>query len=407
MPDLLIDGDFSEATLASLDVVSLDGLHRALHDLVGSGDGEADALAEEHGRVVEALARLGVGHDDVDDLDEATHRQRNWSRRQAREAVTAWVESRLELGAAGLTKAERRRVARRSATLVGDESVTGARRFAAMLQAVGSIAPAKVARVTEASVRMFREDRDSWLREAEFTDRERVCISECLASKGGEPSDQDVAICISECAGTEESEAPPPVGRVVEATGINSVGVFLRLPPEIVAAWPTDGRGDDASPPHVTLLYVGEETDPKALEVIEQAVHEAAKWMAPFRCRLFGYGEFRTPEGLTVAHMVPRAPQLLQIHESVRDHLDRVGIEYRHHRSGFVEHATLAVLPEGEAYAGTRPEGEWIVDHVEVWRGASGEVLQVPLGEKLREALALGDAPSAATRRSSPRATCR
>lgn len=166
--------------------------------------------------------------------------------------------------------------------------------------------------------------------------------------------------------------------RVREAwlQAVDNVGIFLPIPLDVAAGFPE--RAGDDSPPHVTLLYVGALTRAD-LERVQVAAGSVARWTAPFAVEMTDYGEFTNPAGQTIAHMIPRTKEgdLEALHRELWRSIEGAGVRVLHHPGPWKPHATLAYVPEGQAYAGPRPSGTWRADAIEIW--AFGQRIRLPL----------------------------
>lgn len=169
--------------------------------------------------------------------------------------------------------------------------------------------------------------------------------------------------------------APPDAPASTEHR--ESVGVFLRFPPSVTAQFPEKDR--DKSPAHVTLLNIGDctaEQYQKVVRLVRDIV--PALYGQPIVVELTDYGEFTTPKGLTIAHMIPRVltgPTFEYAHDALYRAVIGHGIQVDHIRSNaFKPHVTLAYLQPGERYEGPRPSAVCRIDAIEVWgNGVWGE----------------------------------
>lgn len=168
-----------------------------------------------------------------------------------------------------------------------------------------------------------------------------------------------------------------------------SVGIFLRVPPDLAKQFPSLDD-EDKSPPHATMLFVGD-CDGFQYSKVVDACREVCSQLPAFKVSLDDYGEFENPKGQTIAHMIPRSdggPQLADIHTALRAAVLARGIPVEHHSDGpFKPHVTLAYIDSGKRrYSGPRPKGTFWLDHLEVWgSGVWGDGVlpntPVPLGE--------------------------
>lgn len=175
------------------------------------------------------------------------------------------------------------------------------------------------------------------------------------------------------------------------------VGVFLRLPPKIASQFPANEH--DPSPKHVTLLQAGE-LDAEGYAKMVAAARKIARKLSPFELDVGDYGEFTNDDGLTIAHVVPRAigeKSLDEVHRSLVASVKAAEIEPTV-RSPFKAHVTLARVPSDKKYEGPRPTGKFKVKTIEVWGAPGGEfgrtVITLGTGEVSRHMPATkADAP--------------
>lgn len=160
---------------------------------------------------------------------------------------------------------------------------------------------------------------------------------------------------------------------LAEATD-KSVGVFIPVPRSVAKSWPKFSD-EDTSPPHITILYIGE-LERSDFETVVATVREFARSFAPFEIEMTDYGEFKNDKGQTIPHMIPRASELEKLHYGLRDALELAGVDVQHHEGPFKNHATLGYLEPGESYTGPRPEATWTVSEIEVW-GSEDEKIRL------------------------------
>jgi 2'-5' RNA ligase/adenylate kinase family enzyme len=143
-------------------------------------------------------------------------------------------------------------------------------------------------------------------------------------------------------------------------------GVFIRLPSHIADQFPK--KDEDKSPAHVTLCYIGELAHKDFQKAVE-AAREILSDIAPFKIELTDYGEFENPEGQTIAHMIPRAPELEPLHRRLGKAFKDAGIDTARLGQPLKPHVTLGYVEKGRKYDGPRPSGQWRVTEIEMWSG--------------------------------------
>ena len=156
------------------------------------------------------------------------------------------------------------------------------------------------------------------------------------------------------------------------------VGIFFRLPPKIADGLPSISDRDP-SPRHITMLIVGE-VDPSETDGVIRAVQSVARGLEPFSIQLTDYGEFKSDSGETIAHLIPRSEgpsSLEEIHRSLREGIENLGITPDHHEGPFKPHSTLAYLPDGASLDDDIGGGTFEADYIEVWGEDGGEIGKV------------------------------
>ena len=185
----------------------------------------------------------------------------------------------------------------------------------------------------------------------------------------------------------------------VDKEGKITAGVFLPIPAQIAKHFPNKDAHDD-SPPHLTLLYLGDITAEQQVKALYR-IKQVMAYVKPFRVDMTEYGEFTNPEGKTIPHMAPTATHphgLSALHvalwRAIEDAGVPVGHSYGDYEAGkadaaaFKSHATLDYLEPGETYDGPKPTGSWDVREIEVW---GHKKIKVPLGAALSEDLDVDD----------------
>lgn len=152
-----------------------------------------------------------------------------------------------------------------------------------------------------------------------------------------------------------------------------SVGLFLPLPAHLAAQFPSLGENDD-SPPHVTLLYVGDV--PKAREklFLSTVTTVLSKQAGPIIATLGEPDFFVHPDKdrRVWYSRVTFSKDMAEIRDRLWLALEDAGFDVKHSFSlAFTPHVTLAYM-EGEAHSHTRwkgsvPKGSWSISSMSVW----------------------------------------
>lgn len=147
------------------------------------------------------------------------------------------------------------------------------------------------------------------------------------------------------------------------------VGIFVPLPEEIAQQFPAEGKeGEDSSPPHVTVLYVGDLKDSEKQEEFVDVVKKTASALAPFEVDLGNVEEFSN-EGQRVTHSPVRGKDLHKLHNVFKGVLKLMGIPFSDKHPEYKPHVTIEYVNEGddEKFSHLIPQGNWIIDHLWVW----------------------------------------
>lgn len=193
-------------------------------------------------------------------------------------------------------------------------------------------------------------------------------------------------VCGPEDFGIGEGQAH--VARQKKAA--RGVGLFLPLPAGLAEQFPSLGAEDD-SPPHVTLLYVGEVPAERRAEFVETVTKALGREAGPIRAYLDGLDYFVHPHAnrRVYYNRVRFSKDVAEIRDRVWLALEDAGFEVKHSFPlAFFPHVTLAYAEGLEApYTGPVPTGSWAFDKVAIW-GLPKEI-EVPLGSYVS-----GPAPS-------------
>ena len=179
---------------------------------------------------------------------------------------------------------------------------------------------------------------------------------------------------------------PEGVLRTAKTTGDGkSVGFFLPVPDELAAQFPSLGK-EDTSPPHVTLLYVGEVPKAREKEFISVATEALAKQPGPVIATIGAPDFFVHPEENRRVwySAVTFSKDVAELRDRLWLALEGAGFTVEDARPlAYTPHITLAYVNgeahEHSAWKGNVPGGAWSFDSVAVW-GLTKDV-EVFLGE--------------------------
>lgn len=149
-------------------------------------------------------------------------------------------------------------------------------------------------------------------------------------------------------------------------------GVFLRLPPKIAKLFPP--KPEDESPPHATMLQLGE-LDSTEFESAVKTLQKIAKKIGEIDVELTDFGEFGNGKGQTIAHMIPRAKgetTFESLHMTLADGMEKAGFSPQR-MDPFKPHVTIAYVEEGKTFEGPKPTGTFKLGELELWGEHGGE----------------------------------
>jgi 2'-5' RNA ligase len=152
--------------------------------------------------------------------------------------------------------------------------------------------------------------------------------------------------------------------------------VLLPVPEELASLWPKNRGGGDTTPPHFTLLFIGEYDQKKKPELLK-LVGGIARETPPFRIRLEpGVAWFTSHDEKLdhreIAHKKPdtgSSAAMARLHQRLRTEIeDFLGHEVKHFKGPFKAHSTLRYEPK-RSYNGEVPEGAWEANVLAVMDG--------------------------------------
>ena len=140
-----------------------------------------------------------------------------------------------------------------------------------------------------------------------------------------------------------------------------SVCLYCEIPEKFHDLFPEDRGGNDNSPPHITVLYIGDVPE-ENIDSIVKICADVAQKFTPIECE---FGEVDTfPNGVYgVPHIVHiiASKELESLHHLLWGLIQKSGLDVEH-RFTYNPHTTLKYLPEGKKYNGKIPKGKFTVD---------------------------------------------
>jgi len=161
-----------------------------------------------------------------------------------------------------------------------------------------------------------------------------------------------------------------------------SVGLFLPLPEELAREYPSLGD-EDPSPPHVTLLFIGNVPEARQEALLTVLRNTLATEPAPIQAWTNGVDHFTHPDKNREVFYTPIrfSRDVGEIRDHLRSELIDAGFEVAHSFPlAFFPHTTLAYSDGTDnVYHGDPPNGAWEFNTVQVW-GLPDQVHTLPFG---------------------------
>ncbi len=153
------------------------------------------------------------------------------------------------------------------------------------------------------------------------------------------------------------------------ASTVESIGLFLQMPDEIAKEFPEKDK-EDASPPHLTVLYIGDQ-DSKDLDNIIEICNDVIHTHDPIQITLEDLDFFTSSdtelENREIAHLPIKCDGMAKLRKDVWDTLEDAGYEIQDSHREYKPHATLAYCSDRE-YDGPVPTGSFLCTSIDVWK---------------------------------------
>lgn len=161
-----------------------------------------------------------------------------------------------------------------------------------------------------------------------------------------------------------------------------SVGLFLPLPNDLADQYPMDGKAEeDPSPPHLTLMFVGDVD----LDREEELRAVCAKLCASAPSLTLSLKEpttFNNDDGQTIIHSPVDGSRLHDVNAYLKAGVKAAGFEISDKYPDYKPHVTIEYVDEGAtaAYADLMPEGTWEASSAQLW--GLGQNYELPFASK-------------------------
>jgi len=143
------------------------------------------------------------------------------------------------------------------------------------------------------------------------------------------------------------------------------VGLFVPIPKKFHGQFHKGREKEDDSPPHITLLYIGD-ADSEDEETIHSIAKEVIENTKPFTAKFGDYSEFVSDEH-RVAHVQIDSKELCNLHEKLKKAMRDGGIKVDSTYRIYKPHSTLNYVKPDSSYEGPVPTGEFEITKVGLW----------------------------------------
>jgi len=146
-----------------------------------------------------------------------------------------------------------------------------------------------------------------------------------------------------------------------------SVGLFIALPQEFAEQYPE--KSEDTSPPHITVLYLGD-TPPQFEDSIIEVAKEVCENFKKFKIKIKKPKTFENHKNQTIYHSPIFSPKLHIFNKTLKRAFQLRQIPIDSKFPDYKPHITIEYVDQGEErkFEDVRPEGEFVVDGVWLWR---------------------------------------
>jgi len=160
-----------------------------------------------------------------------------------------------------------------------------------------------------------------------------------------------------------------------------SVGLFIPLPLHLARKFPTL-IPDDHSPSHVTLLYIGEVTDPDDQKRLVEVLRKiCGRWYwKDAKATLGEISSFENGERVVPHMQVEFSRDFASFRRLIKQELAQEGFKPEDKFVEYQPHVTLDYLGPDEEWGGKTPKGSWTFNRIEVW-GLPDVVPKIQLGK--------------------------
>lgn len=158
----------------------------------------------------------------------------------------------------------------------------------------------------------------------------------------------------------------------------NKVGLFIPLPAYLDRFFETK-RSVDASPAHVTMIYIGK-VEPSRFAELVRICRQELEGVPAGEALMGGVGTFPAgDDGVPYFMQVKIYDELVKARDRLVAKLQGAGFELRGKGTDqWHPHCTLAYLPEGQTYQGPETIGSFQVMRVELWGLPERHVFELP-----------------------------
>lgn len=127
-----------------------------------------------------------------------------------------------------------------------------------------------------------------------------------------------------------------------------SVGVFATVPTNLAKQFPNDGKeGEDSSPPHVTVLFVGD-MQIQLEERLKETVESICEKTKPFTVSIEKPRRFINDKDQTVIHSPIKSNRLHDFHDELKKQLLSNQVQVDNKFPEYKPHVTIEYIDKGK-----------------------------------------------------------
>ena len=144
-------------------------------------------------------------------------------------------------------------------------------------------------------------------------------------------------------------------------------GIFIKLPRSLAAQYPK--IKDDESPKHISIVLL-DNIDTALEDKLVNVIQQVCSKIKPFSVKIGKVGKFVNDENKIILHSKIKSNKLFKFHDVIKQALSQNQFSVSNKYPNFDPHVTIQYCDdkkEAKQYKDVQPEGEFMVDHIEIW----------------------------------------